>query len=280
MTEQSLPPAAARLSAADLTLAYGDARVVHNVSLEIPPSAITAIVGPNGCGKSTLLRGLARLHAPASGLVLLDGHDIHERSTRDVARELGILPQSPVAPGGITVRDLVGRGRTPHLKALRPWSDKDAAAVNGALRATGLIGLAERPVDSLSGGQRQRAWIALALAQETELLLLDEPTTFLDIAHQYEVLDLLHGLAANGRTVVVVLHDLAQAARYADHLVLMSAGLILARGEPTDVLTAERVTAAFGLPVTVVPDPVTGTALIVPTGAPAGRSKTTKEKTP
>jgi len=266
------PRTESRLSAQGVTLAYGDARVVHEVSLEIPPGAITAIVGPNGCGKSTLLRALARLHAPKSGTVLLDGHDIHERSTKDVARELGILPQSPVAPGGITVRDLVGRGRTPHLKALRPWSEEDTIAVNEALKATGLTGLAERPVDALSGGQRQRAWIALALAQRTELLLLDEPTTFLDIAHQYEVLDLVHGLAAEGRTIVVVLHDLAQAARYADHLVLMSAGLILARGEPNDVLTAERVSAAFGLPVTVVPDPVTGTPLIVPTGAPPGRS--------
>jgi iron complex transport system ATP-binding protein len=189
------------------------------------------------------------------------------------------LPQSPVAPGGITVRDLVGRGRTPYLRPLRPWSDGDTEAVTEALRATGLTGLSERPVDSLSGGQRQRAWIALALAQRTELLLLDEPTTFLDIAHQYEVLDLLHGLAEDGRTIVVVLHDLAQAARYADHLVLMSAGLILARGEPSEVLTADRVTAAFGLPVTVVPDPVTGTPLIVPTGAP-GRRSTNKEKTP
>jgi len=266
--------APSRLSASDLTLAYGAARVVHNVSIEVPPSSVTAIVGPNGCGKSTLLRGLARLHAPSQGTVLLDGRDIHERSTKDVARELGILPQSPVAPGGITVRDLVGRGRTPHLRALRPWGDQDTSAVNDALRATGLFGLAERAVDSLSGGQRQRAWIALALAQQTELLLLDEPTTFLDIAHQYEVLDLLHGLAAEGRTVVVVLHDLAQAARYADHLVLMSAGLILSRGEPGEVLTADRVSAAFGLPVTVVPDPVTGTPLIVPTGTPVGRSYT------
>lgn len=272
MTEES------RLSAQSVTLAYGDARVVHEVSLEIPPSSVTAIVGPNGCGKSTLLRGLARLHAPASGTVLLDGHDIHERSTKDVARELGILPQSPLAPGGITVRDLVGRGRTPHLRAMRSWQEQDTRAVTAALRATGLTGLAERSVDSLSGGQRQRAWIALALAQETELLLLDEPTTFLDIAHQYEVLDLLHGLAADGRTIVVVLHDLAQAARYADHLVLMSAGLILARGEPNDVLTADRVAAAFGLPVTVVPDPITGTPLIVPTGTPAGRSQP-KERT-
>jgi iron complex transport system ATP-binding protein len=268
-----------RLSATGLTLAYGDARVVHDVSIDIPPASVTAIVGPNGCGKSTLLRGLARLHAPASGTVLLDGRDIHDRPTREVARELGILPQSPVAPGGITVRDLVGRGRTPYLRPLRPWSDGDTEAVTEALRATGLTGLSERPVDSLSGGQRQRAWIALALAQRTELLLLDEPTTFLDIAHQYEVLDLLHGLAEDGRTIVVVLHDLAQAARYADHLVLMSAGLILARGEPSEVLTADRVTAAFGLPVTVVPDPVTGTPLIVPTGAP-GRRSTNKEKTP
>ena len=262
---------ASRLQAHALSLAYGDARVVHSVDLDVPPAAITAIVGPNGCGKSTLLRAMARLHPAQHGEVLLDGRSIHSQPTRDVARELGLLPQAPTAAGGITVRDLIGRGRMPHLRALRPWGPDDAAAVQRALEATGLTGLAERPVDSLSGGQRQRAWIALALAQETQLLLLDEPTTFLDIAHQYEVLDLLHGLAAQGRTVVVVLHDLAQAARYADHLVLMNAGLILARGAASEVLTAQRVSAAFGLQVTVVADPVTGTPLIVPTGAPAGR---------
>ena len=275
--EPTMPdPFVARLTARELSLAYGDARVVHSVDVDIPPGAITAVVGPNGCGKSTLLRALARLHPAQTGTVLLDGRSIHDLPTREVARELGLLPQSPIAPGGITVRDLVGRGRTPHLRALRPWGPEDSAAVQRALEATGLTGLAERPVDSLSGGQRQRAWIALALAQETQLVLLDEPTTFLDIAHQYEVLDLLHGLASEGRTVVVVLHDLAQAARYADHLILMSAGLILARGAATDVLTAQRVSAAFGLQVTVVPDPVTGTPLIVPLGAPAGRAANNK----
>jgi len=268
---QGAEEGAARLTARELSLAYGDARVVHSVDVEIPPGAVTAVVGPNGCGKSTLLRALARLHPAQTGRVLLDGRDIHSRPTREVARELGLLPQSPIAPGGITVRDLVGRGRIPHLTALRPWGPEDSRAVQAALEATGLTGLAERPVDSLSGGQRQRAWIALALAQETELLLLDEPTTFLDIAHQYEVLDLLHHLSRGGRTVVVVLHDLGQAARYADHLILMSAGLILARGAASDVLTAQRVSAAFGLEVTVVPDPVTGTPLIVPLGTPAGR---------
>lgn len=261
-----------RLTATHLDLAYGKARVVHDLSLDVAPGAVTAIIGPNGCGKSTLLRALARLHRPQGGQVLLGGRDLHALPTKEVARELGLLPQSPTAPAGITVRDLVARGRTPHLGPFTPWSAKDADAVARALRATGLVGLSERPVDSLSGGQRQRAWIALALAQETELLLLDEPTTFLDIAHQYEVLDLLHSLAAEGRTVVAVLHDLAQAARYADQVVLMSAGLVLATGTPAEVLTAQRVSAAFGLPVTVLPDPITGTPLIVPSSAPAART--------
>lgn len=261
-----------RLTATHLDLAYGKARVVHDLSMEITPGAVTAIIGPNGCGKSTLLRALARLHRPQGGHVLLDGRELHSLPTKEVARELGLLPQSPTAPAGITVRDLVARGRTPHLGPFTPWTAKDADAVANALGATGLNGLAERPVDSLSGGQRQRAWIALALAQETELLLLDEPTTFLDIAHQYEVLDLLHHLAQEGRTVVTVLHDLAQAARYADQVVLMSAGLVLASGTPAHVLTAQRVTAAFGLPVTVLPDPVTGTPLIVPSSAPTART--------
>ena len=257
-----------RLEATDLSLAYGAARVVHDVSMPVPPASLTAIIGPNGCGKSTLLRALARLHTPLEGRVILDGTDIHRRPTKEVARELGLLPQAPIAPAGITVRDLVARGRTPYLGAFTPWTRADADAVESALKATGLTGLALRGVDSLSGGQRQRAWIALALAQDTEILLLDEPTTYLDIAHQYEVMDLLHTLAAQGRTVVTVLHDLAQAARYADHVVLMSAGLVLARGTPQEVLTEQRVSAAFGLPVTVVPDPVTGTPLVVPSRAP------------
>ncbi len=264
------PGSGIRLAASHLSLAYGNARVVHDLSLEVPSGAFTAIIGPNGCGKSTLLRALSRLHKPQLGAVLLDGADIHSLPTRDVAREVGLLPQAPTAPTGITVRDLIARGRTPHLGPFSAWSQRDTDAVNEAIHATGLAGLAERPVDSLSGGQRQRAWIALALAQQTELLLLDEPTTFLDIAHQYDVLDLVHRLAADGRTVVAVLHDLAQAARYADHLVLMSAGLVLASGSPSEVLTEQRVGAAFGLPVTVVPDPVTGTPLIVPSAAPPG----------
>ncbi len=268
MTDRHLQPRTHRLEAADLSLAYGAARVVHEVSVPIVPASLTAIIGPNGCGKSTLLRALARLHKPLSGAVTLDGEDIHRRPTKEVARELGLLPQAPIAPAGITVRDLVARGRTPYLGAFTPWSRADADAVHHALTATGLTGLAQRPVDSLSGGQKQRAWIALALAQDTEILLLDEPTTYLDIAHQYEVMDLLHALAAEGRTVVTVLHDLGQAARYADHVVLMSAGLVLARGTPQEVLTAQRVSAAFGLPVTVVPDPVTGTPLVVPSRAP------------
>lgn len=279
MTDRISPSGKHRLEATELSLAYGAARVVHEVSLPITPASLTAIIGPNGCGKSTLLRALARLHKPLEGAVTLDGSDIHHRPTKEVARELGLLPQAPIAPAGITVRDLVARGRTPYLGAFTTWSRTDADAVEHALKDTGLMGLAQRPVDSLSGGQRQRAWIALALAQDTEILLLDEPTTYLDIAHQYEVMDLLHALAAQGRTVVTVLHDLGQAARYADHVVLMSAGLVLARGTPQEVLTEKRVSAAFGLPVTVVPDPVTGTPLVVPSRAPLKGPRVTEAST-
>lgn len=279
MNDRITPPGRHRLEATDLSLAYGAARVVHEVSLPITPASMTAIIGPNGCGKSTLLRALARLHKPLEGVVTLDGSDIHRRPTKEVARELGLLPQAPIAPAGITVRDLVARGRTPYLGAFTTWSRTDADAVEHALKDTGLMGLAQRPVDSLSGGQRQRAWIALALAQDTEILLLDEPTTYLDIANQYEVMDLLHELAAQGRTVVTVLHDLGQAARYADHVVLMSAGLVLARGTPQEVLTEKRVSAAFGLPVTVVPDPVTGTPLVVPSRAPQKGSRLAEAST-
>lgn len=232
--------------------------------MRIAEGRITAIVGPNACGKSTLLRGLARLLRPSAGTVLLDGADIHTLSTREVATRIGVLPQQPVAPDGITVGDLVGRGRHPHQRWLRQWSAADERAVTRALEVTSLTDLVGRPVDELSGGQRQRVWIALVLAQDTDLLLLDEPTTFLDLAHQVEVLDLLADLHAEGRTIVAVLHDLTMACRYADELVAMRDGAIVAQGPPAEIVDAELVRGVFGLDAVVIPDPTTGAPLVVP----------------
>lgn len=253
------------LAAAGLSLGYGERLVVDDLTVTIPPGKVTVVVGANACGKSTLLRGLARLLAPRSGAVLLDGADIASRPTKDVARVLGLLPQTPIAPDGITVADLVGRGRYPHQGWLRRWTPEDDAAVAEALELTGVLDLAGRSVDELSGGQRQRVWIAMTLAQRTPLLLLDEPTTFLDVAHQVDVLDLLADLNRDlGRTVVMVLHDLNLAARYAHHLVAMKDGRIVAEGAPADVVTEVIVEEVFGLRCRVVPDPVTGTPLVVP----------------
>jgi iron complex transport system ATP-binding protein len=226
------------------------------------------IVGANACGKSTLLRGLARLLKPAAGTVTLDGKDIHTRPAREVARTLGLLPQHPSAPDGITVRDLVGRGRYPHQGFFRSRSAGDHdPAVQRALSATETRELADRNVDELSGGQRQRVWIAMALAQETEVLLLDEPTTYLDLAHQVEVLDLITDLnRRRGTTVAIVLHDLNLAARYADHIIAMKSGRIVAEGTARAVVTEELVRKVFGLESRVVPDPVSGTPLIIPLG--------------
>ena len=255
------------LAAERLTLGYGDRKVVRDLTVTIPTGRVTVVVGANACGKSTLLRGLARLLAPSDGAVLLDGKDITSLATRDVARVLGLLPQSPIAPEGITVADLVGRGRYPHQGWFRQWTPDDDAAVADALAQTGVLDLAGRSVDELSGGQRQRVWIAMALAQRTDLLLLDEPTTFLDVAHQVEVLDLLADLNRDlGRTIVMVLHDLNLAARYADHLVAMKDGRIVAEGAPADVVTEETVAEVFGLASRVVPDPVSGTPMVVPIG--------------
>lgn len=254
-----------RLTARELTLAYEDRTVVDGLDLEIPDGSVTVIVGPNACGKSTLLRALGRLLKPRSGTVLLDGAELSRLPGRQIARTVGVLPQSPTPPDGITVADLVARGRQPHQKWWQQWSEADERAVAEALEHTGTADLADRPVDELSGGQRQRVWIAMALAQETDLLLLDEPTTYLDIAHQVEVLDLVRRLNhRRGRTVVAVLHDLNQAARYADHLIAMKAGRIVAQGAPRDVVTAELVHEVFGLSSVVVPDPVTGSPLVVP----------------
>ncbi|WKK26470.1 ABC transporter ATP-binding protein [Streptomyces olivoreticuli] len=261
-TENSLRPA--RLSARDLTLAYEDRTVVDGLDVDIPDGAVTVIVGPNACGKSTLLRALGRLLKPARGSVLLDGTELARIPTRTIARSLGLLPQSPVAPEAITVADLVSRGRQPHQHWWQQWSDADERAVTEAMTRTDTAALAERSVDELSGGQRQRVWIAMALAQETDLLLLDEPTTYLDISHQVEVLDLCRRLNhERGRTVVAVLHDLNQAARYADHLIAMKSGRIVAQGAPSDIVTADLVRDVFGLESVVVPDPVTGSPLVV-----------------
>ncbi|MEU0952155.1 ABC transporter ATP-binding protein [Streptomyces niveus] len=257
-----------RLAAHELTLAYDDRTVVHDLELAVPDGRVTVIVGPNACGKSTTLRALGRLLKPKSGSVLLDGAELASIPTRRIAQSIGLLPQSPVAPEAITVADLVSRGRQPHQRWWQQWSEEDERAVTDAMARTDVTELAERSVDELSGGQRQRVWIAMALAQETDLLLLDEPTTFLDIAHQVEVLDLVRRLNhEQGRTVVIVLHDLNQAARYADHLVAMKEGRIVAEGAPGEVVTAELVREVFGLESVVVPDPVTGSPLVVP-GAP------------
>jgi iron complex transport system ATP-binding protein len=257
--------AAPPLVALGLTVAYGDAPVVRELDLEIPRGRITAVVGANGSGKSTLLRALARLIAPRAGAVLLDGTAISELGSRAVARRLGILPQSPIAPDGLAVEDLVARGRYPHQGLFRQWSASDEAAVEEALAATGTTALRERPLDELSGGQRQRAWIAMALAQQTELLLLDEPTTFLDLAHQVDVLDLLDDLVQErGRTVVMVLHDLNQACRYADQLVALREGRVHAAGAPGEIVDDAFVRDVFGLDARVVDDPVTGSPLCLP----------------
>ncbi|WP_255769804.1 ABC transporter ATP-binding protein [Pseudarthrobacter sulfonivorans] len=255
------------LSAQDLTLKYDQRCVVESLTAEIPEGKVTMIVGANACGKSTLLRGLSRLLKPAAGVVTLDGKDIHSRPARELARSLGLLPQHPTAPDGITVRDLVGRGRYPHQGFFRSWSAQDNDAVHRALEATATLELAERNVDELSGGQRQRVWIAMALAQETDVLLLDEPTTYLDLAHQVEVLDLVTDLnRKRGTTVAIVLHDLNLAARYADHVIAMKAGGIVALGAPNDVVTEKLVLDVFGLESRVIPDPVSGTPLIIPIG--------------
>ncbi|MER5863234.1 ABC transporter ATP-binding protein [Kitasatospora sp. NPDC002040] len=262
----------ARLAAAGVTVGYGDRTVIEALDVVIPRGATTTIIGPNGCGKSTLLRTLSRLLRPTAGAVLLDGEDIGRLRTREVARKLGLLPQSPVAPDGLTVADLVARGRHPHQSWLRQWSSDDASVVADALAMTGVADLADRPVDTLSGGQRQRVWISMTLAQGTDLLLLDEPTTFLDLAHAVEVLDLVDDLREAGRTVVMVLHDLNLAVRYSDNLVVMKAGSVLAQGHPGAVVTTELLAEAFGLRAEVVEDPVSGGPLIVPIGRKQGRT--------
>ncbi|TDW89237.1 iron complex transport system ATP-binding protein [Kribbella pratensis] len=255
------------LAADGLAVGYDQREIIHDLSVRIPTGKITVIVGANACGKSTLLKALARLLKPSRGTVLLDGKSIQQIPTREVATKLGLLPQSPTAPEGITVADLVGRGRYPRTRWIRQWSRSDDEAVAEAMTSTDVLSIADRPIDELSGGQRQRVWIAMALAQETDILLLDEPTTFLDLTHQFEVLDLLVDLnRSEDRTIVLVLHDLNQACRFGDHLIAMKDGAIVAEGNPSQVITEDVVQDVFGLAVKVVPDPVAGTPMVVPIG--------------
>ncbi|MFK4069129.1 ABC transporter ATP-binding protein [Streptomyces sp. NPDC029674] len=268
-----------RLVADDVTLGYDQRVIAEKMSVEIPDNSFTVIVGPNACGKSTLLRALSRMLKPSAGRVLLDGNVIQSMPAKKVAKTLGLLPQSSIAPDGITVGDLVARGRYPHQGLLRQWSAEDERIVDESMEATGVRALADRYVDELSGGQRQRVWIAMALAQQTPLLLLDEPTTFLDIQHQLDVLDLCAELhEEQGRTLVAVLHDLNHAARYATHLIVLRDGAVLAEGPPSEIVTAELVEQTFGIQCRIIDDPETGTPLVVP-AARTGRRAPAKAAT-
>jgi iron complex transport system ATP-binding protein len=260
----AVPEPGPGLAARDLTAGYGDRGVLEHLDLDVLDGELTVIVGPNACGKSTLLRSLARLLPPRGGSVLLDGADIRSMPTRQVAKRIGLLPQSSIAPEGITVADLVSRGRYPHQSVLSGWSAADEAAVAEAMAATHLDELAARPVDELSGGQRQRVWIAMVLAQQTSTVLLDEPTTFLDIGHQLEVLELVERLRSEGRTVVAVLHEINQAARYATHLVAMRDGRIVAQGPPREILTEQLVEEVFDVACRVIADPDSGAPVVLP----------------
>lgn len=255
------------IHARSLTLAYENATIITDLSVSIPDGEVTALVGPNGCGKSTLLRGISRLLKPRVGTVTLSAQDIWKLPTKELAKRLGILPQGPVAPEGLTVHELVAQGRYPHQSWFQQWSPEDERITADALEITGIVEFADRPVDTLSGGQRQRAWIAMTLAQDSDVILLDEPTTFLDLAYQIDVLDLLHGLnRERGKTIVMVLHDLNQACRYADHLIAVKAGQVVAQGTPESVVDTELVSQVFGLDCHIMPDPITGTPLVIPIG--------------
>lgn len=270
MTARLNPPplATSRLQGENLQLGYGQRVICEQLNLQISDGAFTAIIGPNGCGKSTLLRSLARLIKPSTGQISLDGKDIHRYPAKFVATQLGLLPQSSTAPEGICVADLVARGRYPHQSLLKQWSQKDEDAVASAMHATGITALAEQNVDALSGGQRQRVWVAMALAQQTDILLLDEPTTYLDIAHQIELLELFRSLNEQGRTLVAVLHDLNHACRYASQLIVMKEGQIVATGTPRQIMTSELVESVFGLPCLIIDDPISHTPMIIPKGRP------------
>ncbi|PZX02906.1 iron complex transport system ATP-binding protein [Psychrobacillus insolitus] len=251
----------------NLTLSYGNTIIIDELNLKIPTGEITVFIGGNGCGKSTLLRSIARLLKPKTGVVLLEGNAIAKMSTKDVAKQMAILPQSPIAPEGLTVLQLVKQGRFPYQTWLKQWTEEDEELVNKALEATGIKNLQDRPVDSLSGGQRQRAWIAMTLAQDTDIILLDEPTTYLDMAHQIEILDLLFELnEKENRTIVMVLHDLNLACRYAHNILAIKEREIFAQGKPEDVINKELVKSVFGMACEITKDPLFGSPLCIPYG--------------
>ncbi len=253
------------LSTQKLSISYQQRQVIDSLDLTLPTAKVSVLIGSNGCGKSTLLKAMARLLTPQSGSVILEGTDIHTSNTAHIARKLAILPQSPVAPEGITVRQLVSLGRFPYQNWLRQWSEEDEQQVNEALRLTGTVALQHRQVDALSGGQRQRVWIAMTLAQATPTLLLDEPTTYLDLAHQVEILELLRGLnQQQGKTIIMVLHDLNLACRYADHLVAVHEGRVYAQGAPQEIMTETLVREVFNLRCRIIDDPFFHTPLCIP----------------
>lgn len=256
-----------RLRGEKLTLGYGKKIIARDLSVTIPDGHFTAIIGPNGCGKSTLLRTLSRLMTPVEGSVLLDGEQIQRFASKEVARRIGLLAQNATTPGDITVQELVARGRYPHQPLFTRWRKEDDEAVNRAMQATGITDLAQQSVDTLSGGQRQRAWIAMVLAQETSIMLLDEPTTWLDISHQIDLLELLSDLnRTQGYTLAAVLHDLNQACRYATHLIALRDGEIVAQGAPKEIVTPELIARIYGMRCMIIDDPVAGTPLVVPLG--------------
>ncbi|HDT1604808.1 TPA: iron-enterobactin ABC transporter ATP-binding protein [Enterobacter sichuanensis] len=256
-----------RLRGENLTLGYGKKIIARDLTVAIPDGHFTAIIGPNGCGKSTLLRTLSRLMTPVEGSVFLDGEQIQRFPSKEVARRIGLLAQNATTPGDITVLELVSRGRYPHQPLFTRWRKEDEEAVNRAMRATGITDLALQSVDTLSGGQRQRAWIAMVLAQETAIMLLDEPTTWLDISHQIDLLELLSELnRTQGYTLAAVLHDLNQACRYATHLIALRDGEIVAQGAPKEIVTPELIARIYGMRCMIIDDPVTGTPLVVPLG--------------
>ncbi|MDF2960800.1 MAG: putative transporter binding protein [Paenibacillus sp.] len=254
-----------RLYTRQLDIAYDDRLIVQGLNLSIPTGKITALVGSNGSGKSTILKSMARLMKPKDGQVLLDGKSIHQQTTKEVAKQLAILPQNPMAPDGLTVSELVSYGRYPHQRGFGALTGDDKELISWAIEVTGMTGFADRPVDQLSGGQRQRAWIAMALAQQTDILFLDEPTTFLDMAHQLEVLKLLQKLnTEEARTIIMVVHDLNHAARYAQHMVAIQQGQVVSEGSPAEVMTQEVLRRVFGVEADIIPDPRTGVPLCLP----------------
>ncbi|MFF2911368.1 ABC transporter ATP-binding protein [Paenibacillus sp. NPDC057934] len=254
-----------RLNTEQLSIGYSEATIVKGLNLTLPTGKITALVGANGSGKSTILKTMARIMKPKSGSVMLDGKSIHNLSTKEVARQLAILPQNPTAPDGLTVAELVSYGRYPHQKGFGTLTPEDRTIISNAIAETGMSDFHDRPIDRLSGGQRQRAWIAMALAQETDILFLDEPTTFLDMAHQLEVLQLLQKLnEEKGRTIIMVVHDLNHASRYAQHMVAIKSGTVISEGAPADVMTTPVLREVFGIEADIMPDPRTGVPLCLP----------------